>query len=346
VTRQVLSLTTAVLTAGLIASGCSSLTQLLRARSEVRQLPDSRFLRGSLEYRGSGGGGDFVVVALDEESLAPVAFQVAENGSAWWLIVGPGRYRVAVFADRNRDRVRQRDEPATLLSDPRVVDLQERVLRDDLDLSLSENQRERLGFALDLSEPDLDVPVRLGQADLGTVMPLEAPRFSPESGRRGLWEPMSFIQDTGGGIFFLEPYDPRRTPVLFVHGSGGNPQEFADLIAALDRERFQPWIAQYPSALRLEQVADALANGLESLHEAHGFDRLVVVAHSMGGLVSRAYLNDQTRRPGGYRVEIFVTYATPWAGHAAAEAGVERSPVVIPSWRDIRPRSHFIEDLF
>ena len=340
------TLAVATLTALWIAAGCASLTQLLRARSHVAQLPDSRFLRGTIELDGAVGDEDLVIVAVHEETLAPVSFQVAPSGSSWWLVTGPGRYRVAAFSDRNRDRVRQPGEPAILLDEPRVVDVRERVLQDDLDLLVSTDSNAELGFPLDLSEPDLDVPVRLGPTDLGTVMPLEAQRFSPESGRRGLWEPLSFMQDTGGGIFFLEPYDPDRTPVLFVHGSGGNPQEFTALIAALDRDRFQPWLGQYPSALRLEQVADGMAAGLEALHEAYGFERLVLVAHSMGGLVSRAYLNDRARRPSGYRVELFVTFATPWAGHAAAEAGVERSPVVIPSWRDIRPGSHFVQDLF
>lgn len=329
-----------------ILTGCTSLTQLLRARSHVAQLPDPRFLRGTIELHGGVGDEDLVIVAVHEETLAPVSFQVAPSGSSWWLVTGPGRYRVAAFSDRNQDRVRQPGEPAILLDEPRVVDVRERVVQDDLDLLVSANSSAELGFSLDLSEPDLDVPVRVGPSDLGAVFPLEAPRFSPESGRRGLWEPMTFIQETGGGIFFLEPYDPNRTPVLFVHGIGGNPQEFTELIASLDRERFQAWVGQYPSALRLEQVADGMVAGLDALHEAYGFDRLVLVAHSMGGLVSRAYLNDRARRPSGYRVELFVTFATPWAGHAAAEAGVERSPVVIPSWRDIRPGSHFVQDLF
>lgn len=339
-------LTAVALAAALLVSGCTTLNQLIRTHGQVNQLPDSRFLRGSIELAGAEEEEELVIVALHEETLAPVAFQVAPSGSAWWLMVAPGRYRVAAFADRNRDRVRQLEEPVTVLGTSRVIDVRERVLQDDLDLLLSEDDLGRLGFPLDLSEPDLDVPVRLGPEDLGTVMPLEAARFSPESGRRGLWEPMRFMQDTGGGIFFLEPYDPSRTPVLFVHGSGGNPQEFTELIAALDRERFQPWVAQYASALRLEQVADGFAYGLESLHEAYGFEHLVAVAHSMGGLVSRAVFNDRARRPSGYRVELFVTFATPWAGHAGAEAGVERSPVVIPAWRDMRPRSHFVEDLF
>jgi hypothetical protein len=104
----------------------------------------------------------------------------------------------------------------------------------------------------------------------GQVVQLPNPRFlrrSIELAGAGNDEELVIV-DIGGGLFFLEPYDPDRTPVLFVHGSGGNPQEFTELIGALDGKRFQPWIAQYPSALRLEEVADTLAYGLESLQEA------------------------------------------------------------------------------
>ena len=54
---------------------------------------------------------------------------------------------------------------------------------------------------------------------------------------------------------------------------------------------------------------------------------IMVVAHSMGGLVSRGFL--QRYRAGGKAaIPLFVSIATPWDGHKAAELGVKTAPAV------------------
>src|SRR5207244_7410145 len=88
----------------------------------------------------------------------------------------------------------------------------------------------------------------------------------------------------------VEECDASRTPILFVHGIGGYPTEFKYLVGKLDRRRFQPWFAYYPSGLDLDRVADGFARWMQVLQVRCGFRRLVVVAHSMGGLVARAFI--------------------------------------------------------
>lgn len=143
----------------------------------------------------------------------------------------------------------------------------------------------------------------------------------------------------------MGPHDPERIPVLFVHGAQGTPLEFASLIESLNRETFEPWVFSYPSALRLEPVADFLDLCLTQLHSEFGFERIFVVAHSMGGLVARALLNDFRAEGKAGWIPLFVSLSTPWQGHDAAETGVERSPVVVPSWRDMAPSSAFLSAL-
>ncbi len=63
------------------------------------------------------------------------------------------------------------------------------------------------------------------------------------------------------------------------------------LIGQLGQSRFQPWIVSYPSGLRLSWLARGVFQFLEVLHRQYGFDELHVVAHSMGGLVSRGSVN-------------------------------------------------------
>ncbi len=106
------------------------------------------------------------------------------------------------------------------------------------------------------------------------------------------------VQDRSG-IYMFEPYQPGKIPVLMVHGLLASPLTwttmFNDLRAdPLLRERFQFWFYLYPTAntflttaADLRQALARLRGELDPNHEDPALDRMVMVAHSMGGLVSR-----------------------------------------------------------
>ncbi len=82
------------------------------------------------------------------------------------------------------------------------------------------------------------------------------------------------------------------------------------------------------------------------LRHLHGFDELFVVAHSMGGLVARAFILTHYEITHNDAVKLFVSISTPWGGKASAQKGVERSPVVVYSWEDVAPGSAFLNGIF
>lgn len=181
---------------------------------------------------------------------------------------------------------------------------------------------------------------------LGEVAKLDDPRFAATRGEDGLWTPATMAITTGFGIYFLEPYDAARTPVLFIHGAAGSPQDWRYAMERLDRRRYQPWFAFYPSGARLESSAEALNEGVKLLHGRYDFQRLHVVAHSMGGLVSRRFIEKNVIEDGKRYINTFITFSSPWGGHEAAAKGVKRAPSVVPSWRDMEHGSAFLDHLF
>jgi pimeloyl-ACP methyl ester carboxylesterase len=322
---------------------CSTGCALLRAGSQVSRIEELRIIAGKV----AGSQGDsVVVVALRQPEQRIVDFFVLDGDGKYMLDVSPGSYRVLAFADRNGDRIHQLDEPAAYLTFPPLVDLAERVFNAGFDLTLPAVPGDPPGISIDLADPDLDANVGFGGPPPGTVVPLSDARFARENGEKGLWRPIDFMLERSGGLFFLEPYDAKRTPVLFIHGAGGTPRDFTSLIERLDRERFQAWALLYPSALRLKPLADFLNLALRDLRARLGFKRVLLVAHSMGGMVVRAFLNKSIAPGDEDWAPLFVSISTPWQGHAAAETGVQRSPVVLPSWRDMAPSSVFVRTLF
>src|SRR5205085_12244551 len=108
-----------------------------------------------------------------------------------------------------------------------------------------------------------------------------------------------YIEKTG--LYFLQPYDPDRIPLVFVHGLASSPFTWVKTINGLQadpeiRKRYQFWVFAYPtgnpvlySALRLrEELAK-----VDKLYPNH--KDYVLVGHSMGGLLSQAQVTSMTR---------------------------------------------------
>jgi pimeloyl-ACP methyl ester carboxylesterase len=147
-------------------------------------------------------------------------------------------------------------------------------------------------------------------------------------------------------VYFLEPYDRRKIPVLFVHGINGSPANFTYLIEHLDRRRFQPWVYYYPSGVHLAAIADHLNQTMAKLELRYRFPRFAVVAHSMGGLVSRGFILRHAQTAKAERIPLYVTLSTPWQGHKGAEIGIKYSPAVVRVWIDMAPGSDYLKSLF
>jgi pimeloyl-ACP methyl ester carboxylesterase len=100
------------------------------------------------------------------------------------------------------------------------------------------------------------------------------------------------------GMFMIEPYDPKKIPVVMVHGFWDGPSTWAHMINDLRanpdlHENYQFWFYSYPtaqpfwvSAQQFRKDLQAIRNEVDVLHESPAMDQMVLVGHSMGGLVS------------------------------------------------------------
>ena len=205
-------------------------------------------------------------------------------------------------------------------------------------------------IALSFDKPgDFGFPLHVKTRGPGYIKSsLEDEFFDPKYGPMGLYQPREFFNHTQGMFFGLEEFDPSKTIVIFVHGVNGVPRDWKYIVDKLDRKRFQPWFYYYPSGMPLEKLGvhlSTIIGALDSLSKGK-MKRLVIVAHSMGGLVSRAAINDLCRNGAPPFFKLYVSLSTPYGGNDAAKAGVEHAPVVVPSWRDIAPDSEFLAKLY
>jgi pimeloyl-ACP methyl ester carboxylesterase len=266
----------------------------------------------------------------------------------YFFTVPAGTYRLAAFEDLNRDFAYEPGVDASaLLHAGKPIEVQGGAAVHGLDIDIRDASSDPIPFAFSSADRDNTTERSLSDFHLGEVTRIDDARFSEENARRGLWRPADFLVQVGAGIYFLEPYDPRKVPVLFVHGAGGHPGNWSALIAHLDRDRFQPWLVYYPTAPRLEQTAMSLDRWVQYLYVQYHYPRMAVVAHSMGGLVARAFINRVITANDGRAdgLRLFITMSTPWNGHRLAQRGVDKAPVVVPSWYDMAPGSPFLHSL-
>jgi uncharacterized alpha/beta hydrolase family protein len=341
--RSIKAIVVALL-APMIATGCA----LFRAADDIKEFEQVATIVGTVETPDAGDTPLVVGLFRDEAGKKTLATYYVRRGPGQFrFTVAAGRYHVYAFEDRNENLRYDEGEPSYYVGARQAP--VEAAAGKALDVG-----RVRLSTAVPAGIAELraaakrdgDSNPELARTHKGTLVTWDDARFRPEAGNEGMWTPLEAFEKYGAGVFFFEPYDPKRVPVVFVHGINGTARDFKTVIDSIDRTRFQPWVFQYPSGFRLDTVSEFLVRILDELQVRYKFDRYALVAHSMGGLVSRGAVNKIVMRGGTPPIVLYVTISTPWEGHNAAEMGTKYSPVVLPVWLDMSPGSPYLKNLF
>jgi pimeloyl-ACP methyl ester carboxylesterase len=145
-------------------------------------------------------------------------------------------------------------------------------------------------------------PAKQPTADVqGAVRPLAANYSAPLLYYKHINETLTGLEGAFGishfsgptGLYFLQPYDPDRIPVVLVHGLLATTQMWVNPVNDLEmdpalRERYQYWVFGYPTGNPIAysglMLREALAN-VDKLYPNH--KPYVVISHSLGGVVAQ-----------------------------------------------------------
>src|SRR5262249_45070985 len=106
------------------------------------------------------------------------------------------------------------------------------------------------------------------------------------------------------GLYMLRPYAPGKIPVVFVHGLNSTPVAFVQAINDFQNDpalsaRYQFWMFLYPTGRPIVRSAQRLREALGRAEAAYGADPafhcMVVVGHSMGGILAHMIVSDSGR---------------------------------------------------
>ena len=161
---------------------------------------------------------------------------------------------------------------------------------------------------LELHDPVLEPDLHWQSASADTSVPLAYDMTVPLArqlhvtnlnliGALAVLNPDSYNNRTG--IYMLDPYVPGKIPVVLVHGLMSSPAAWTNAMNDLRgdpelRKRYQFWMFFYStgnpllaSGARFRKALGDLRTGLDPEHQDPAFDHMVLIGHSMGGLMSR-----------------------------------------------------------
>lgn len=130
---------------------------------------------------------------------------------------------------------------------------------------------------------------------------------------------------------------PAQAPVLLLHGVLCNAGVWLPFIRWLEARGVAPvyTLSYGPPLASIEHFAGQAREKIDGILADTGARQVIVVAHSMGGLVMRAYL----RAFGGSKIARLVTIATPHEGSMHAWMAVGQSMA------QLRPRNAWLKAL-
>jgi pimeloyl-ACP methyl ester carboxylesterase len=110
------------------------------------------------------------------------------------------------------------------------------------------------------------------------------------------------------GLFMMRPHRTGRMPVVLVHGTASSPARWAELVNELENdprfwERYEIWLFMYntgnpivDSAARLRTALLNVVADLDPERKDPGLQRMVVIGHSQGGLLTKMCVVDPGTR--------------------------------------------------
>jgi len=105
------------------------------------------------------------------------------------------------------------------------------------------------------------------------------------------------------GLFFLEPWQPGKIPVVMIHGLLSSPRTWVNMANELRSrpgfcERYQIWGFRYAtgqpfvtSAAMLRRDLNRAVGQLKATSDDRALDQIVLLGHSMGGLIAKAQIS-------------------------------------------------------
>ena len=307
---------------------------------------NSAVIKGKIVSLDQGKDSTLVIAFCPADKKKEFTEYVATDSNGTFMLYLPaGRHQLFAITDYDHNGIYENDEVSGLYGpdlQPTEISIREGELITGVVIQTSRANNHKIKLPLEWRVKN-DQKIIKQVTDNGQVLKIYHEYFSLENAQTGYWNPSSFMKVFGAHIYMTEEYNPHKIPLLFVHGTEGSPYNWVYLYMRLDRSLYQPWFFYYPSGIRLNLAAALLNEELRELQKKYGFQKMGIIAHSVGGLTTRSFLTRFVSDKQNNFIKLFVTLATPWSGFGIADASQVMIHKSIPAWVDLGTQSPFIK---
>lgn len=316
----------------LIFTGCLVQNNYKRATLIINDNNRSYISGKIIENEKSSKPYYLVLIKINEDGIKVVNFSAFHKNEDFNFEVTNGNYYL--YACQNLEVITDKSMGFEYYSDVISLDKNNNH-KSNIEVKMSENSHLILNNKLISTTNNKFI---LEKVNYGKVTSIENSQFTRGNASKGLWNPELFFKEVGGGIYMLEEYSSARIPILFIHGMNGTPSDFKEIIENIDKSKYQAWVYFYPSGLDLNDSIDILKISLDKLIESHKLNEMIIIAHSMGGLISRGFINEYSSK---IKIPTFITISTPWNGQESAKFSQLNASYLPASFGNMVPGSKF-----
>lgn len=289
-----------------------------------------------------------VAISFQYNKQELVDYHFLRSEGYYSLFLPEGKYVVYAFTDINDNGTFETGECSGVYEKELVLNdtLHFSRIVGNVNIQLSSRSTNANLKTFDLKVQPVTAEINTAPYPSGALRSLDDPLFSRDTALEGVFSPSRFLERSPIYFYAISPFNEKKIPIVCVHGYSGYPQEFKEFVKTMDTAKYQIWFFYYPSGQRLDRSGEVfyelfLSGNIIQLRQ----NRLIIFAHSMGGLVARHGLNIYSRRKHSDARIDYISACTPYGGNAGAESGVKNMPVVVPSWHDLSQQSSFIKNL-
>jgi pimeloyl-ACP methyl ester carboxylesterase len=154
-----------------------------------------------------------------------------------------------------------------------------------------------------LADPSRIGTIRVGDRTFPVAMDLEAALDANHATGPRFLDGLGYLLRSDrkrSRLTFLQPYEPEKIPIVLIHGLISTPRMWAPVVKGLMavpeiRERYQFWFFYYPTGQPIPLSALQLRDALDEALLAHQVKpSLILIGHSMGGILARAQVSRMT----------------------------------------------------
>ncbi len=182
---------------------------LLKIKKQSEQLENISYISGAIAHADDKHPTYVVLLKQDKAHIEIVKQVLLSKNNNYKFDLLPGNYIIAAYIDENENQLREQNEKTALYSQDDSLYQAIKVNAGDHHILKNFSIKSTLDVS---NHAKAKVSLSKSHTNIGKIISLEDSIFAQENSTLGLWQPLTFLDKLGSGLFMLQDYEQGKTP--------------------------------------------------------------------------------------------------------------------------------------